>query len=116
MEHSLPEEWIYLRAGKTRRGSRERFPEWENPPRLAGAFPGMGKPAAARGNVSRNGKARRGSRERFPEWESPPRLAGAFPGMGKPAAACGNVSRNGKTRRGLRERFPGPEGFVFCNE
>ena len=45
------------RVRKTCRGSRERFPEWENPPRLAGAFPGMGKPAAARGNVSRDRKA-----------------------------------------------------------
>ena len=75
------------------RGSRERFPKWENPPRLAGSFPEVGKPAAARGNVSRSGKACRGSRERFPKWENPPRLAGAFPEVGKPAAARGNVSR-----------------------
>ena len=64
---------------KGRRGSRECFPKWENPPRLAGAFPEVGKPAAARGNVSRSGKACRGSRERFPKWENSPRLAGTFP-------------------------------------
>ena len=75
------------------RGSRERFPDWENPPRLAGAFPEVGKLAAARGNVSRSGKTRRGSRERFPTWESSPRLAGPFPDVGKLAAARGNVSR-----------------------
>ena len=61
------------------RGSRERFPKWENPPRLAGPFPEVGKLAAARGNVSRSGKTRRGSREHFPKWESSPRLAGTIP-------------------------------------
>ena len=61
------------------RGLRERFPKWENPLRLAGSFPEVGKLAAARGNVSRSGKTRRGSRERFPKWESSPRLAGTFP-------------------------------------
>ena len=75
------------------RGSRERFPKWENPPRLAGSFPEVGKPAAVRGTVSRSGKACRGSRERFPKWESLPRLAGPFPEVGKLAAARGNVSR-----------------------
>ena len=48
------------------RGSRERFPKWENPPRLAGPFPEVRKLAAVRGIVSRSGKTRRGSRERFP--------------------------------------------------
>ena len=75
------------------RGSRERFPKWENPPRLAGPFPKVGKLAAARGNVSRSGKTRRGLRGRFPKWESLPRFAGTFPEVGKLAAARGNVSR-----------------------
>ena len=67
-----------------RRGCAEAFfPIWENFPRIAWPFPGLGKLPAGRVAVSRFGKASREARGRFPIWESFPRGAWPFPGVGK---------------------------------